>query len=227
MVDAGLAKHLQRAFGRDTGVAVLLIPGYSAAVLEALERGEIDASMTTAPELEIKLEKQGLAHDRRQLALGDFVVVGPVEGSGRKAKDSAGVLGDRDIAIALNKIAVTQTRFIAPVTGSGAHLGSLRLWAAAKVSPAAPWYAESKGSALEQAIAEKAYTVVERSTWLAKGRKPLAIVCEGDPRMADEVHLMRSFRINHPAAKLFGDWVTSSAGRRAVGAVRGWRGVSR
>lgn len=223
LVDSGLAGQFQKSFGRDTGVAVQLVPGLSAPLLESLERGEIDAAMTNAPEQEMKLERQGLAHDRRLIAVGDFVLVGPLEGKGKKAKDPVGVVGERDIAVALNQLVQAQARVIGPATGSGAHLSSLSIWRAAKLAPAAPWYVESKGKLLEQAAAENAYALVERGLWMAQGRKPLAILVEGDPRMGIEVHVMRSFRVNHPAAKLFGQWVSGRQGQRVAAGVRGWR----
>ena len=227
LVDSGLASRFQKGFGRDTGVAVLLVPGLSANLLDTLERGEIDAAMTNTPELELKLEKQGLAHDRRLVAAGDFVLVGPLEGVGKKAKDPVGIAKEPDVAVALAKIAEAKARFIGAPTGSGAHVGSLALWRAAKVSPAAPWFAESKGDPLQQAITENAYALVERGVWVARGRKPLAILVEGDARMATEVHVMRSFRVNHPAAKLFGQWVGGPQGRRVAASLRGWRPAPR
>jgi tungstate transport system substrate-binding protein len=222
LLDAGLAGVLQKSFGRDTGVAVQLVPGRSVPLLEQLERGEIDASMTNAPEQEKQLEKQGLASDRRLVAVGDYVLVGPVEGTGKKARDPAGIAGERDVAVALSKLAEGQFRFIGAPSGSGAHLAGLALWRAAKVAPAASWFFEAKGNPLEQAHAENAYTLVERGLWLAKARKPLALLCERDPRMATEVHMMRSFRVSHPATKLFGQWLDSAIGRRTTAGIRGW-----
>lgn len=227
LLDSGLASQLQKAFGRDTGVAVQLVAGRSASLLDALEAGELDAAMTNAPELEAQLEKQGLGHDRRLVAVGDFVLVGPLTGVGKKAKDPAGIAGERDIAVALAKLAQAQMRFVGAIAGSGADLGSRALWRAAKVAPAAPWHVESKGNALEQAMAESAYTLVERGLWLARGRKPLGLLVEGDARMATPVHVMRSFRVNHPAAKLFGQWVAGGPGQRIAAGVRGWRAAPR
>jgi tungstate transport system substrate-binding protein len=223
LLESGLAGQFQQVFGRETGVAVQLVPGYSATLLETLERGEIDAAMTNAPEQEVQLEKQGLAHDRRLVAVGDFVLVGPQEGKGKKAKDPVGILGGHDIAAALAQIAQAQARFVGPTLGSGAYLSTLPLWRAAKVAPAAPWYVEGKTGALAQAGAEGAYTLVERGLWMARGSKPLSLMVDGDPRMATEVHVMRSFRVNHPAAKLFGQWVSGPQGRRVAGSLRGWR----
>ena len=227
LIESGLAPQFQKAFGRDTGVAVQLVPGRSAELLESLERGEVDAAMTNAPELETSLEKKGLAHDRRQLAVGDFVLVGPMEGTGKKAKDPVGIAGERDVAAALARLAEAKARFIGAPTGCGAQIASLKLWHAAKVSPAAPWFVEAKGSPLDQAFAEGAYTLVERGVWLAKARKPFALMVEGDPRLTTEVHVMRSFRVNHPAAKLFGQWVGGPQGARVAASVRGWKAASR
>ncbi len=227
LVDCGLAGQFQRSFGRDTGVAVLLVPGTSASLLSALERGEIDAAMTNAPEQELALEKQGLAHDRVLIAQGDFVLVGPQQGVGKKAKDPAGVAGGRDIAAALALLAAKQSRFIGPVNGSGAYLSAQALWREAGVAPAAPWYSDAKANAVDEAVAENAYSLVERSLWLARARKPLALLVDGDPRLATEVHVMRSFRVNHPAAKLFSQWATGGLGRRVAGGVKGWRAPAR
>lgn len=223
LVESGLAPQLQKTFGRDTGVAVQLVPGRSAELLESLERGEIDAAMTTTPEQELKLEKQGLAHDRRLVAVGDLVLVGPTVGVGKKAKDPIGIAGERDVASALAKLAQAQARFIGAPMGTGAHIASLPLWRAAAVAPAAPWFFESRANPLDQAMAEGAYTLVERGLWLARGRKPFAVMVEGDPRMAVQVHVMRAFRVNHPAAKLFGQWVGGAPGQRVVASVRGWK----
>ena len=225
LVDSGLAAAFQRAFGRDTGIVVKMMPGSSASVLAALEQGEVDASMTNAPDIELKLEKQGLAHDRQRVASGDLVLVGPVEGKGKKAVDPAGLLGERDIGAALFRLAQAQAKFVAPADGSGANLGELALWRAAKVAPAAPWYSKTpaNGDAVALAASQGAYTVVERSIWLKRSPKPLAIVAEGDVRMANDVHVMRSFRVNHPAAKLFVQWASGSAGRHVASSMRGWR----
>ncbi len=227
LMESGLAPRFQRAFGRDTGVAVQLVPGRSADLLESLERGEVDAAMTNAPELEAALEKKGLAHDRRQIAAGDFVLVGPVTGTGKKARDPVGIAGEADVAAALARIAQAQARFIGAPSGCGAHLASLALWREAKVAPAAPWFVEARGNPLTQAAAENAYALVERAVWLAQGRKPLAVLVQGDPRLATPVHVMRSFRVNHPAAKLFGQWVSGASGRRVAGSVKGWKAPPR
>ncbi len=224
LVDNGLAPALQKAFGRDTGVAVQLVPGTSSAVLTALEQGELDASMTDAPIAELRLMKQGLAHDRRRIAVGELVLVGPLADTGKRAVDPAGVQGDHDIAAALRQVAQAQVRFVSAGDGSGSHLAEQAAWRDAQIAPNAPWYLTAPPGTplLAHARAQSACALVQRGTWLAQGGAPLAVLVEGDTRQIAEVHVMRSFRSSHPAAKLFSQWVSGPAGRRVAGQARGW-----
>ena len=229
LADSGLAPALQQAFGRDTGLAVLLVPKPALALLDALERGEIDAGLCNAPDAETKLEQQGLVHDRQPVARADFVIVGP--GGRGKAGDPARIGGMRDAAQALQHLrdaalaASGVITFLTANDGSGAHTAEQALWRAAKVAPGAPWFvaAEPGGSLIRQARARNAYALVERGSWGAQGGAPLAVLVEGDPALAEQVHVMRSFRVSHPAGKLFVAWVAGPKGHRVVATVRGYR----
>ena len=229
LAQSGLASALQKTFGRDTGIAAKLVSGAAVPLLDALERGELDVAVTNAPEAELKLDKQGLVHDRQVVAVSQFVIVGPAPKG--KVRDPAGVAGGRDVPQALIQIrdfaaAPGALGFLSAGDGSGTHLAEQALWRAAKVAPAAPWYLKAKAdnnSLLAQARASGAYAVVERGVWDAQGGAPLAVLVEGDPLMAVEVHAMRSFRVSHPAAKIFITWITGPKGRRVVAGHRGYR----
>jgi len=225
LVDSGLAHGLVRAFGLDTGIAVKSVPGPALPLLEALERGELDTALTNAPDAEARLDKAGLAHDRRSIATGEFVLVGPaIRGKG---EDALGAARERDVIVALKRLAAAPgaLTFIGAADGSGAHAAEQALWRAAGVAPAAPWYvaAPPGESVLTQARARGAVALVERGHWLAQGGAPLAIRVEGDARLIEEIHAMRSFRANHPAGKIFVAWIASAKGRRVVGSQRGYR----
>lgn len=228
LFDSGLAVRLQKAFGRDTGIAVKLETGPASALLEALERGEFDAALSNAPGPELQLEKEGLLHDRRAVALGRMVLVGPAPRG--KLRDPAEVAGGSDIAAALLRIrdaAATpgMPGFLTAGDGSGSHLAEQALWRAARVAPAAPWYqkADAATPLLAQARARGAYALVERGVWDAAGGAPLAVLVEGDTRMVVQVHAMRAFRVSHPAAKIFLTWITGPKGRAAVATQRAYR----
>ena len=229
LVDSGLAQALQQAFGHDTGVAVQLLRSPALLLLEALERGELDAALCNAPDAEAKLERQTLVHDRRAVARGEFIIVGPATRG--KVRDPAGIAGGRDVAQALVRLrdAASATpgllTFLSANDGSGIHLAEQALWRGAKAAPAAPWYlmADPASSLVSQARARNAYALVERGVWAARGGAPLAVLVEADPLLVEEVHVMRPFRANHPAGKLFVEWVGGPKGRRVAGAHRGYR----
>ncbi|MBW8830632.1 MAG: substrate-binding domain-containing protein [Burkholderiales bacterium] len=224
LFDSGLAASLQRAFGRDTGVAVQLLHGPASGVLEALERGEHDAALTNSPTVEESLDKQGLVHDRHAIARSDFLIVGPKI----LAKPLA---AGGDAALALSRLSQAQVPFITRADGSGTHLAELSMWRAARIAPVAPWYlnADKDSPLLTQAAQHNACAFVERGVWLASGSgmvgKGYGILAEGDPRLGVDVHVMRTFRAErqHPAGKLFVAWLTGPKGQRVAASHRGYR----
>jgi tungstate transport system substrate-binding protein len=225
--ESGLAQALQVGFGRDTGIAVKLIAGPAQPLLQALERGELDAALTNAPQMEKELEAQGLVHDRRPIAAGEFVIVGPAPKG--KARDPAGLAGARNGAEALLQLraavtASTALIFLSANDGSGTHAAEQGLWRAAKMAPEGPWYvnAEPGVSLIAQARRQGAYALVERGAWSAQGGIPLAVLVQGDPGLQVIAQVMRGFRANHPAAKLFSAWIAGPKGRRIVAAQRGY-----
>ena len=228
LAESGLASALQKTFGHDTGIAVQLVAGPSVPMLDALERGELDAMLANAPEAELKLDKQGLVHDRQAVAAGRVVIVGPAPRG--KQRDPAEITGGRDVAQALLRIrdaaiaAPGTVAFVSAGDGSGTHLAEQALWRAAKAAPVAPWYvaADPKKALLTQARERGAYAVVERGVWDTLGGAPLAVLVESDPLMAVQVHVMRGFRVTHPAGKMFVAWITGPKGRAVVSRHRGY-----
>lgn len=227
--DSGLAKALLQGFGRDTGLAVLPAPAPARALLEALERGEVDAALSNAPQVEDPLVQQGLAYDRHAVAAGEFMIVGPAP-HGRD-KDPAAIAGLHDAANALFQVHSAAlampgvVSFLTAANGSGAHLSEQALWRRAKLAPAGPWYltADAKARFIPQARARGAYAVVERADWAVHGGAPLGVLVDADPLLAERVHVMRAFRSPHPAGELFVAWITGPKGRRIVAAHRGYR----
>lgn len=228
LIDSGFTRSLLRAFTGDTGVVLQVSPMPALPLLDALERGEFDAAFANAPEAEQKLDKQGLVHDRRALAESSFVIVGPAPT--KKQPDPAGLAKMTDTAAALVKLreaalaAPGTIRFLTTGDGSGTHVIEQAAWRAAKIAPAAPWYAPlPPGRSLVQELREGGgYAIVERGVFAAQGGAPLGLLVD-DPALAAPVHVMRSFRVQHAAGNLFVDWIAGSHGRRVVAGLRGYR----
>ena len=100
--------------------------------------------------------------------------------------------------------------------GSGVHVAEQALWRAARIEPVAPWYvgAEPDRPFTAQVRARGAYALVERGAWTAAGGAPLVVLAEGDPLLVESIHAMRSFRVSHPAAKIFIAWIAGGRGAR-------------
>lgn len=221
LVDSGLAASLQRSFGRDTGVAIQLLRGPATTVLEALERGEHDATLTNVPDEEIALEQRGLAHGRQRVARSEFVLIGP-------AMLAKALGANGDIGVAMTRLAQAHVLFLSQPNGSGTHLAELAAWRAAHATPGGDWYVrvDPQRSLLAQVLERRACALVERGVWAAhSGGKDFAILCAGDPRMGVDVHVMRTFRTErqHPAGKLFVSWIASKKGQALVAKHKGYR----
>lgn len=210
-VAASLARALLRGFGRDTGLAAQLDVGPSAALLASLESGETDIAFSMAPDAELKLEQQGLAHDRRRVATAELLIAGP---------SSGGVGKGRDALDALKRIAAGGLPFVGRRDGSGLHLAEQSLWRAAGIAPAAPWHlGDDKADPLALARERAAHVLIDRSAWriaALPARGPFVALVEGDPQLEVPVHMLRSFRSPHPAGRLFASWVGGGIGRRIV-----------
>jgi tungstate transport system substrate-binding protein len=227
LMDSGLARALRDGFGRDTGIPVHLVPGPALPLLAALAAGELDLALSNAPDAEADLERQGLVHDRRSIALGQFVLVGP-----KAAKGGADVtVPDAGIAVALQALAAaTRDRpdalvFVSANDGSGTHVAEQAAWRLAGVAPQAPWYrpAGSDRPLAEVVQAQRAWAIVERGAWVAQGAAPARIRLETDPALAEPVHALRSFRSPHPAARFFSEWIAGRRGRAVVSRQRAYR----
>ena len=227
LVESRLGPSLQAAFSADTGIAVKLVAGPALAVLEATKEGELDAALTNAPLAEASLEQQTLVHDRRAIAAGDFLIVGPAP---RAAKSKGAPAAGRGAVEALTRIrdlaaaAPDGVVFLSAGDGSGTHVAEQALWRAAGIAPAAPWYVEAKGGAAFAARvrARNAFAVVERGAW-STGGGGLSVLAEGDPLLVETVHAMRSFRATHPASRIFVGWIAGGRGHAVVASHRGYR----
>ena len=228
LVESGLAGALQRAFARDTGLGVKVVPGPALALLDSLAAGELDAGLCNAPQAEERLDRQGLVHDRRPVATGAFLLVGPLP-KGRKP-DARKVEPGHGLTDALTRWRDAAgdpdaATFLSANDGSGAHVFEQSAWSSARIGPQAPWYArlDPGQSLIMQARARGAYAIVERGAWLAHGGAPLGVLVDGDAEAVEHVHTMRSFRSPHPAGKLFVSWIAGAHGRSVVGSQRGYR----
>jgi tungstate transport system substrate-binding protein len=216
--DSGLLDVLVPLFERRTGYTVKPIAVGTGQALALAARGEADVVLAHAPEQEKRYVAEGRLTRRRLVMVNDFVVVGP-------AADPAGVRGERSAVAAFRKIAAAGARFVSRGDRSGTHALELALWREAGVEPGPPWYIESgQGMGATLGIAEdrQAYTLTDRATLLAFGRRVrLQTWVEGDRRLLNlysvlEVDAASGPRVNAAGGRAFADFVVSPEAQRVI-----------
>ena len=152
--------------------------------------GAFDIVMVHAKALEEKFVADGFGTERIPVMYNDFVIVGPAE-------DPAGIKGMKTAAEALKTIAAKGVPFISRGDKSGTHIAEMDLWAEAGVKPAGAWYtvyekgATGNGPTLRYTNEKKAYTVIDRATYLSLQKEiALAVLVEGDEALLNFISVI-------------------------------------
>jgi tungstate transport system substrate-binding protein len=211
--DSGLLDVLIPLFEKQSGLTVKPVSVGTGQALALAARGEADVVLVHAPALEKKYVADGKLLNRRLVMYNDFIVIGP-------EADPAKIRGEARAAAALAKIAAAGARFVSRGDKSGTHILEQTLWKEAGVTPAAPWYIESgqgMGATLGIADDRRAYTLTDRATYLAFGKRvALKPLVEGDRALFNvysvmEVNPANGPRVNAAGGKAFADFMLAPA----------------
>ena len=207
--DSGLLDVLVPMFERKSGFTLKTISVGTGQALALAARGEADVTLAHAPSLEKKHVADGKMTNRRLVMYNDFVVIGPED-------DPAKIKGEKSAPAAFKKIAAAGSRFVSRGDKSGTHVLEQGLWKQAGLTPSGPWYIESgqgMGATLGIADDRKAYTLTDRATLLAFGKRVrLAIMVEGDRPLLNiysvmEVNSANGPRVNVAGGKAFAEFM--------------------
>jgi tungstate transport system substrate-binding protein len=219
--ESGLFDHILPIFTAKTGITVRVVAVGTGRALDLGRRGEADVVFVHDTAAEKRFVAEGYGVKRLEVMYDDFVIVGP-------ASDPARARGN-DAVAALRRIAAAQAPFVSRGDRSGTHAAELRLWSAAGITPAGPWYRETGGGmlpTLAAAARANAYALTGRGTWLVfRDRGALTILVEGDPRLHNQYSVMlvnpeRHSRVKAADGQAFIDWLVSPEGQAAIAAHR-------
>jgi tungstate transport system substrate-binding protein len=207
--DSGLLEVLVPTFEKQSGLTVKTISVGTGQALALAARGEADVTLAHAPALERKYVEDGKMRNRRLVMYNDFVIIGPED-------DPAKIKGIPKAVDALKRIAASGSRFVSRGDKSGTHVLEQGLWKQAGIEPAAPWYIESgqgMGATLGIANDRRAYTISDRGTYLAFGKRiALPVLVEEDRPLLNiysvmEVNPANGPRVNAAGGKAFADFM--------------------
>ena len=217
--DSGLLDVLVPLFEKQTGYSVKTVSVGTGQALALAAKGDADVALVHAPTLEKQYVAQGKLLNRRLVMYNDFVIIGPKD-------DPAKVRFTKSAVEALKRIAQAKANFVSRGDNSGTHVLEKSLWKSAGVEPKGAWYIEAgqgMGATLGIANERGAYTITDRGTYLAFGKKViLPIVIEGDKALLNiyavmEVNPANGPRINSVGGKAFADFMVAPETQKVIG----------
>jgi tungstate transport system substrate-binding protein len=217
--DSGLLDVLVPLFEKQTGYSVKTVSVGTGQALALAAKGDADVALVHAPTLEKQYVAQGKLLNRRLVMYNDFVIIGPKD-------DPAKVRFTKSAVQALKRIAQAKANFVSRGDNSGTHVLEKSLWKSAGVEPKGAWYIEAgqgMGATLGIANERSAYTITDRGTYLAFGKKViLPIVIEGDKALLNiyavmEVNPANGPRINSVGGKAFADFMVAPQTQKVIG----------
>ena len=223
--NSGLLDYLLPLFEKKTGIKVDVVAVGTGASIEIGKRGDCDAVLVHAKELEMKAVAEGFFVNRHDVMYNDFVIIGP-------SNDPLKVKGTKKALEAMKKIAEGSGPFVSRGDKSGTHTMELGLWKQIGIDPKGKsWYLEvGQGMEKTQRIADekKGYTLTDRGTWLAtkdKDKLDMVIVLEGDPTLFNQYGVMAVNPEKHKHVKFkeameFVNWMISKEGQQAIGSFK-------
>jgi tungstate transport system substrate-binding protein len=209
--DSGLLDVLVPLFEKQTGYSVKTISVGTGQALALAAKGEADVALVHAPSLEKKYVANGKLLHRRLVMYNDFVIIGPKD-------DPARARSAKNAIDALKVIAQGKATFVSRGDNSGTHRLEKSLWKSAAIQPKGTWYIETgqgMGATLGIANERNAYTITDRGTYLAYGKRiNLAIIIEGDRPLLNiysvlEVNPANGPRVNVAGGKAFADFMVA------------------
>ena len=187
-LDSGLLDVLIPLFETELGYTVQTVAVGTGQALKMGEEGNADVLLVHAPKSEEEFMSNGFGKDRAAVMHNDFVIIGP-------PSDLAGIKGMTSAVDALKKVYESGSTFISRGDDSGTHKKELSLWVDTGLDPQGQaWYLETgqgMGATLIVASEKNAYTLTDRSTYLATRQNlELDILLEGDPPLLNPYHVM-------------------------------------
>ncbi len=210
--DSGLLDFILPAFESEYGVEVDVIAVGTGQALELGVNGDTDVLLVHARSREDEFMAQKHAVRREDVMYNDFVIVGP-------PSDPAGIRGLKSALDALKAITNAESPFVSRGDDSGTHIKEKAIWTEAGIEPSGDWYfsaGQGMGAVLTMADEQKAYTLSDRATYLARTLEgiDLEIIVEGDPILFNPYGVMAVNPEKNPAIKVelaqsFIDWLIS------------------
>lgn len=217
---SGLLDAILPKFEAKCGCKVHVIAVGTGKALKLGEDGNVDVVLVHARPAEDAFVAAGHGIDRRDVMYNDFVLIGP-------NNDPAKIKGEKDVLVAMKKIADAKWKFVSRGDDSGTDQMERGYWKALGIQPAGQrWYfsaGQGMGEVLMMAGEMRAYTLADRGTYISfRDKIGLPVLMQGDARMFNPygiiaVNPKKYPKTNYQGATALIEWITSMEGQKLIG----------
>jgi len=215
--DTGLLEHINKEFENKYNIKVRALSLGTGQAIKVAMDGNVEILLVHHKKSELEFMNNGYGILRYELMYNDFVLIGP-----KKDKKKCSSIENK-----MSEIKKSKLLFISRGDESGTHKKEKELWELADINVPfkEKWYlsiGQGMGSTLLIANQKKAYTLSDRSTWIAFNKKEnLKIVCENLPPLFNQYGIILvSNKINNNlnirSAKKYIDWITSKEAKKLI-----------
>ena len=209
--DTGLLNLLNDKFYEKFNIRVQVLSLGTGQAIRTAKDGNAEILLVHHKPSEIEFMNNGYGEERYEIMYNDYVLVGPKSDDGNC----------KSVQHKLEEIHNNKFLFISRGDDSGTHRKELEMWNLANIdiNKNKEWYlsvGQGMGSTLLISNEKKAYTLSDRSTWIAfNNREDLKIVCEDFPPLFNQygiilVNSSLNKNLNYEDAKKYIDWFKTS-----------------
>ena len=215
--DTGLLEYINKEFEKKYKIKVRALSLGTGQAIKVAMDGNVEILLVHHKKSELEFMNKGYGTLRYDLMYNDFVLIGP-----KQDNRNCSSIENKMIEIKESKLL-----FISRGDESGTHKKEKELWELSniKIPFKENWYlsvGQGMGSTLLIANQKKAYTLSDRSTWIAFNKKEnLQIVCENLPPLFNQYGIILvSNKINNnlniETAKKYIEWITSKEAKKLI-----------
>ena len=215
--DTGLLEYINKEFEKKYKIKVRALSLGTGQAIKVAMDGNVEILLVHHKKSELEFMNKGYGTLRYDLMYNDFVLIGP-----KQDNRNCSSIENKMIEIKESKLL-----FISRGDESGTHKKEKELWELSniKIPFKENWYlsvGQGMGSTLLIANQKKAYTLSDRSTWIAFNKKEnLQIVCENLPPLFNQygiilVNKKLNDNLNIKEAKKYIDWITSEEAKKLI-----------
>jgi len=215
--DSGILKELNNHFEKRYNIEVHILSLGTGQAIRNAKDGNSNILLVHHKPSEIEFVNNGYGVVRYDLMYNDYIIVGP---------NNDTILCD-SIKSKLKSIYDQKKIFVSRGDDSGTHKKEVELWKNIDLNPKyfTKWYlnvGQGMGKALLIANEKKAYTLVDKGTWISFNKRDnLKIICQNLPPLINQYGIILvspklNNSLNYEEAKKYINWIISDEAKKII-----------